>query len=92
MQQDEPVKVGSYSRNTADAGGALLRWNEAEASSYTHVVASHRKEPVALLAAKQGKEVVSLLWLWECLLAQRLLPIGAEQVWSKADSVREKSP
>ena len=72
--------AGLTSRNASDAGGVLLRWNEADSSSFTHVVASHRGEPIALIAAKQGKEVVSLLWLWECLVSQRLLPVGEEQV------------
>ena len=63
-----------------DAGGVLLRWNEADAQSYTHVVADHRQEPHAMLAARQGKQIVSLLWLWECVSSSRLLPIGGEKV------------
>lgn len=62
------------------AGGVLLRWNEDDAESYTHVVANHRKEAHALLAEQHGQHIVSLLWVWESLASQRLLPISEEKV------------
>ena len=65
---------------SVDAGGNLLCWDEAESTSYTHVVANHYQEPHAQKAAGQGQQVVSLLWLWECVISQHLLPVSEEQV------------
>lgn len=64
----------------ADAGGALLSWSDKDCSSYTHVVADHHQELHAQLAVREGLQIVSLLWLWECIVSQRLLPVKEEQV------------
>ena len=44
------------------------------------MIARNSQKPLAVWARDNGKTIVSLLWVWDCLEAGRLLPIEEEQV------------
>ena len=55
-------------------------WEDRQKENYTHLIARNSQTPLAVWARDSGKTVVSLLWVWDCLEAGRLLPVVEEQV------------
>ena len=57
-----------------------MMWEDGQKENYTHVIARNSQKPLAVWARDNGKTIVSLLWVWDCLEAGRLLPVEEEQV------------